>query len=134
MGTDETTYGTILTPTIYNKLPADIRKNITRDKGDDNWDLYSLRRAIKKGLCVQDAGNVSNTRSNQESQEFIPTANFVTGANHKKTIKQGTTVKQCFFVMGNTRQRLAMSSLIMKKGYQSSNRRKSVLIALENTK
>lgn len=87
LGTDETTYGTILTPMIYNKLPANIRKNITRDKGDDNWDLNSLRRAIKKELCVQDAGNASNTRSYQESQEFIPTANFVTGANHKKTIK-----------------------------------------------
>ncbi|XP_052699402.1 uncharacterized protein LOC128176925 [Crassostrea angulata] len=100
LGTDETTYGTILTPMIYNKLPADIRKNITRDKGDDNWDLNSLRRAIKKELCVQDAGNASYTRSNQESQEFIPTANFVTGANHKKTIKQGTTVKQCLFCNG----------------------------------
>nr|XP_034312872.1 uncharacterized protein LOC117684486 [Crassostrea gigas] len=100
LGTEETTYGTILTPMIYNKLPADIRKNITRDKGDDNWDLNSLRRAKKKELCVQDAGNASNTRSNQESQEFIPTANFVTGANHKKTIKQGTTVKQCLFCNG----------------------------------
>ncbi|XP_062594497.1 uncharacterized protein LOC134255914 [Saccostrea cucullata] len=56
LGTDETTYGTILTPMLYNKLPAEIRKNITRDKGDDQWELNSLRRAIKKELCVKGAG------------------------------------------------------------------------------
>ncbi|XP_062582942.1 uncharacterized protein LOC134244699 [Saccostrea cucullata] len=77
LGTDENTYGTILTPMIYNKLPAEIRKNITRDKGDDQWELHSLRRAIKKELCVQDTGQ--SLQPKQETQEFIPTANnFVT--------------------------------------------------------
>ncbi|XP_062576180.1 uncharacterized protein LOC134238068 [Saccostrea cucullata] len=98
LGTDEATYGTILTPMLYNKLPAEIRKNITRDKGDDQWELHSLRRAIKKELCVQDAGQAMHSK--QEAQEFIPTANFVAGSSHIRTNKQ-EIVKQCLFCNGN---------------------------------
>lgn len=36
LGTDESRYGKIRTPMIYNKLPAEVRKNITSDKGDNN--------------------------------------------------------------------------------------------------
>lgn len=48
---------------IYNKLPAEVRKNITSDKGDNNLDFNSLRRAIKSELCVKDDGHASMSES-----------------------------------------------------------------------
>ncbi|CAC5387566.1 unnamed protein product [Mytilus coruscus] len=48
LGTSESTFGTILTPIIYNKFPSDVRKNITRDRGNDDWNIESLRVAIKR--------------------------------------------------------------------------------------
>lgn len=96
-GTDYTTYGTILAPMIYNKLQA----NTTRDKGDNNWDLRSLKKAVKKELCVQDARQANNLRSSQKSQEFTPTANSVAGSSHKKIDKPENSVKLCLFCNGN---------------------------------
>ncbi|XP_065941304.1 spindle assembly abnormal protein 6 homolog [Magallana gigas] len=74
----------------------------TVDKKDDNdiWDLQSLRRAVKVEPCIQDAGQASNLRSSQESQEFIPAANLVVGSSHKKTNKPQHFVKLCLFCNG----------------------------------
>lgn len=69
----------------------------TVDKNDDIWDLQLLRRAVK----VEPTGQASNLRSSQESQEFIPAANFVVGSSHKKTNKPQSFVKQCLFCNGN---------------------------------
>lgn len=68
---------------------------------DCNWDLNSLRRAIERELGVKDDGHASSPRSSQESQEFIPTANFVARSSHKKTNKPETSVKKCLLCIGN---------------------------------
>lgn len=101
---------------------------------DCNWDLNSLRRAIERELGVKDDGHASSPRSSQESQEFVPTANFVARSSHKKTNKPETSVKNVCSVQGTIHQQLAISSKIMMRKYQSSNRRKSASIVSENTK
>ena len=72
LGTYDSTFGTILTPIIYNKLPSDVRRNITRDSGNDDWDFDSIRRAIKKELCVQAAGLSHMETHNHDSEKCLP--------------------------------------------------------------
>ena len=102
LGTTEHSFGAILTPIIYNKLPSVIRMNITRDRGNDDWDISALREAIKKEVCIQSAGNVFNMEYACE-QEVIPTASFVAGMSRyrgpRKDYQQNvqTQNKKCLF-------------------------------------
>lgn len=79
------------------------KTHYTVDKKDEDyiWDLQLLRRAVKVEPCIQDAGQVTNLRSSQESQEFIPAANLVAGSSHKKINKPQKFVKLCLFCNGN---------------------------------
>eukprot|EP00105_Crassostrea_gigas_P037967 XP_019922115.1 PREDICTED: uncharacterized protein LOC109618563 [Crassostrea gigas] len=69
--------------------PGNPKTHYTVDKKDEDyiWDLQLLRRAVKVEPCIPDAGQVTNLRSSQESQEFIPAANLVAGSSHKKINK-----------------------------------------------
>ena len=82
MGTHESSFGAILTPIIYNKLPSEVRKNITRDRGNDDWDLNSLRTAIQREVCVQLAGNPSSAYP-EVNPEVDFTASFLAGTSGK---------------------------------------------------
>ncbi|XP_063436301.1 uncharacterized protein LOC134717737 [Mytilus trossulus] len=93
LGTNESTFGAILTPIIYNKLPSDVRKNITRDRGNDDWDIESLRTAIKREVCVQVAGQ--STGQSNEDLEILPTASFIAETFPGKNRKQSR--KKCLF-------------------------------------
>ncbi|XP_063436092.1 uncharacterized protein LOC134717532 [Mytilus trossulus] len=93
LGTNESTFGAILTPIIYNKLPSDVRKNITRDRGNDDWDIESLRTAIKREVCVQVAGQ--STGQSNEDLEILPTASFIAETFKGKNGKQSR--KKCLF-------------------------------------
>ena len=97
LGTHESSFGTILTPIIYNKLPSDVRKNITRDRGNDDWDLNSLRTALQREVCVQSAGNpiYANPEINPEVEY---TASFFVGTSvmsETKWSKGGEQNKNC---------------------------------------
>ena len=85
LGQSQDTYGSLLIPIILGKLPAEMRKHMTREHGKQNWDIRSLREAIAKEMYVQEAGNLST----QES--LTPTASFHTGsvtkANNKHQYK-----------------------------------------------
>ena len=97
LGTHESSFGAILTPIIYNKLPSDVRKNITRDRGNDNWDLNSLRNALQREICIQLAGNpiYANPKINPEVEY---TASFFVGTSvmsETKWSKGGEQNKNC---------------------------------------
>ena len=96
LGTKMSTFRDILTPKIYNKLLSYARKNITRDRGNDDWDIESLREAIKREVCVQVVGQ-SICPSNEEL-EVLPTAAFIAGTTNVKNEKPSmVTRKKCLF-------------------------------------
>jgi hypothetical protein len=68
-------YGSILIPIILGKLPKELRRNITRDNGGDDWDFQTLRTAIFREFTIQDAYSSPISSS---SDDFMPTAAFVT--------------------------------------------------------
>ncbi|CAC5366109.1 unnamed protein product [Mytilus coruscus] len=79
MGRYQESYGSLLIPLILNKLPCFVRQNITRDHGNDDLDISSLRKAIKKEICIQEAAN-----ANAIETDIIPTASFVTETTNKR--------------------------------------------------
>ena len=48
LGQGQDSYGNLLVPVTLEKLPAEIKRNTTRDHGDNNWQLPDLRKALKK--------------------------------------------------------------------------------------
>ncbi|VDI51319.1 Hypothetical predicted protein [Mytilus galloprovincialis] len=77
LGQSQDTFGSLLVPIIFGKLPDEMRKLMTREHGKKNWDIRSLREAIGKEMHVQETGF-----SNQ-SDNFTPTASFYTAAKPK---------------------------------------------------
>jgi hypothetical protein len=43
LGQSQDTYGSLLIPIIFGKLPGEMRKSLTREHGSNNWDIRSLR-------------------------------------------------------------------------------------------
>ncbi|XP_033762684.1 uncharacterized protein LOC117344144 [Pecten maximus] len=79
LGQCEESFGSLLVPIIKNKLPPNVRQNITRDNGGDNWELKSLREAISKEVPILEAG--------ETEPGVVPTATFVTGTSDTKKTK-----------------------------------------------
>ena len=57
LGKTEDTYGDLLIPIIFEKLPAQLKTQISRDHGDKAWTLKELREAIYKEIQATEAGN-----------------------------------------------------------------------------
>ncbi|CAC5423694.1 unnamed protein product [Mytilus coruscus] len=76
IGRYQKSYGSLLIPLILNKVPCFVRQNITRDHRNDDWDISSLRKAIQKEICIQEADPIET--------DIIPTASIVTETTHKR--------------------------------------------------
>ena len=57
LGQMEDSYGVLLVPVMLGKLPAEVKRNITRGHGSTDWNLGDLRRAIWTEINIMDAGN-----------------------------------------------------------------------------
>ncbi|CAC5380723.1 unnamed protein product [Mytilus coruscus] len=91
--TSKSTFITILTLFIYNKLPSDVRTNITRDRRNDDWDIESLRAAIIREVCVQVAGQ--STGANHKKMRHF-TGRFVFYRNDKRNERKTLSVDDTF--------------------------------------
>ncbi|XP_053374153.1 uncharacterized protein LOC123529978 [Mercenaria mercenaria] len=76
----ESKYGSLLTPIILQKLPPEVRTNITRAHGTLSWCLNELMKCLINEINIMDAGSALNT-----GQEFILTAIFLTKSDTRKT-------------------------------------------------
>ncbi|XP_060598916.1 uncharacterized protein LOC132752597 [Ruditapes philippinarum] len=100
---NETTYGSLLTPVILQKLQPDVRTNITRAHGIQSWTLRELMKCILNEINILDAGNLLNT-----PQDFIPTATFLTKSDSSRTERKNTPIpsnlrshrQRCVFCKG----------------------------------
>ena len=80
LGQPQKTFGALLTPVLFRKLLAEVRTNLTREHGNDKWDIATLRQAITKELHAQEAGKSDI----QDSDSFTPTASLVTTSTPSK--------------------------------------------------
>ncbi|XP_074654920.1 uncharacterized protein LOC141908655 [Tubulanus polymorphus] len=56
LGKTEESYGDLLIPVIFEKLPSGIKTQITRDHGDSAWNLTELKKALQKEIQAGLAG------------------------------------------------------------------------------
>lgn len=74
LGEDQQNYGSLLITNILSKLPAEVRQNITRQNGNDDWIIGDLRRALHKEITILESGQPIPV------PEPTPTASFYTGS------------------------------------------------------
>ncbi|XP_069138142.1 uncharacterized protein [Argopecten irradians] len=96
LGQDQDNYGCLLIPVILNKLPGEIRKNLTREHGMNNWTLGELRKCLFKEISIMEAGQSFDSHTNTPSY----TATFFTGTESKSKDANNKTEqikKTCVF-------------------------------------
>ena len=52
LGVDSDSYGPMLIPVVMSKLPENLKLNITRQFGQDLWDIKLILKCFKKKLAV----------------------------------------------------------------------------------
>ena len=57
VGQYQETYGSLLVPVVLDKMPAEVRRHLSRERGDSNWPLNELRRAINREIQMMKAGS-----------------------------------------------------------------------------
>jgi len=57
LGKSETSYGELLVPTILDKLPTDIQKNLACEHSNTQWILSDLMGAILKEIRILECGH-----------------------------------------------------------------------------
>ena len=57
VGQYQETYGSLLVPVVLDKMPAEVRRHLSRERGDSNWPLNELRRAINREIQMMEAGS-----------------------------------------------------------------------------
>ncbi|XP_077870566.1 uncharacterized protein LOC144364522 [Saccoglossus kowalevskii] len=64
LGKKDDSYGDLLVPIVMDKLPGQIRKQIARDHGKNEWTLPDIRKAIQKEIEAIHAGDATDVQSN----------------------------------------------------------------------
>ena len=110
LGQSQESFGSLLVPIILQKLPIEMRKHMTRERGKKSWDIRSLREAIAKEMYVEES---NCAELNTDVDDYTPTASFVTGATYKsgktnakfsqprsKYSPKKSNIKSCVFCNG----------------------------------
>ncbi|XP_053388631.1 uncharacterized protein LOC128551742 [Mercenaria mercenaria] len=87
LGECQESYGNLLVPIVIDKLPSEIRRNMTRNHGNNRWQLCELREAIRTELDIIEAGDSIST-GQHGLYRYSTTASFLT-ETHVKTHKPG---------------------------------------------
>ena len=82
LGQGQESFGNLLVSIILGKLPADVKRNMTRDRVNNKWQLQDLRQALKKEIDILESGLPTLT-----SEMHPASASFFTstGSNPQRT-------------------------------------------------
>ena len=82
LGQGQESFGNLLVSVILGKLPVDVKRNMTRDHGNNKWQLQDLRQALKKEIDILESGLPTLT-----SEMYPAIASFFmsTGSNPQRT-------------------------------------------------
>ena len=75
------TYGSLLVPIILNMFPADVRRNLTRQHGSDEWTIDELQGALLTEIRILETGSHHLFKAQSNSSQF--TAPFHTNSVRK---------------------------------------------------
>ena len=89
LGKPTSEYGAMLVTSIMGKLPMDIRRNLARAHGTDEWTFVDLRKAIHSEIHILEMGTSDVTKYHQSG--YPPTATFLTNTDRKTQHGHGIT-------------------------------------------
>ena len=81
LGKPTSEYGAMLVTSIMGKLPMDIRRNLARAHGTDEWTFDDLRKAIRSEIQILEMGTGDVTK--HQLPAHPPTASFMTNTDRK---------------------------------------------------
>ena len=82
LGQGQESFGNLLVSVILGKLPADVKHNMTRDYGNNKWQLQDLRQALKKEIDILESGLPTLTSEMHQATAPLFTS---TGSNWQRT-------------------------------------------------
>lgn len=86
IGQCQESYGNLLVPVVLEKMPGEIRKQLARENGDNDWVLADLLRAINRETGIMEAGT---THTEPGFDDYATTASFHTTAKPGKRAQPG---------------------------------------------
>ena len=81
-GQGQESFGNLLVSVILGKLPADVKRSMTRDHGNNKWQLQDLRQALKKEIDIFESGLPALTSEMHPAAVSFFTS---TGSNPQRT-------------------------------------------------
>ena len=94
LGMDPGSYGPMLIPVVMSKLPENLKLTITRQFGQDLWDIKLILEYFKKELAVPEKLSLTKAANKNEVEFKIASGTCLYNA-------QGESKFSCFFVIGN---------------------------------
>ncbi|XP_006822543.1 uncharacterized protein LOC102806338, partial [Saccoglossus kowalevskii] len=77
LGKKEDSYGDLLVPIIFEKLPANTRTQISREHGNNAWSITELKKAIHREIQARQAGNPIEQFNEQHATErYSPSTTY----------------------------------------------------------
>ena len=86
------TYGSLLVPIIINKLSADVKTNLARQHGSDDWMIDQLQGALLTEIRILEMGSHHPLKSQSNSCQF--TDSFHTNSFRKPPRDPSETLKK----------------------------------------
>ena len=86
LGQCQESYGFLLGPVVLEKMPGEIRKQLARENGVNDWVLADLRRAINREIGIMEAGT---THTEPVFDDYAITASFHTTAKPGQRAQPG---------------------------------------------
>ena len=78
-------------PVVLEKMAGEIRKQLARENGDNDWVLADLRRAINREIGIMEAGTI---HTEPGFDNYAITASFHTTAKPGKRAQPGPRPSQ----------------------------------------
>ena len=104
LGNNEENYGSLLVPMLLRKLPIALQRSLARDRGDDTWDLTTLRKAIHREIKVCSVGiEPSDISLNSEATiaTFHTRSNSHAVKRPNPKSRQTYTQRKCVYCKGS---------------------------------
>ena len=85
LGVASESYGCLLSSTLMTKLPPEVRLIVSREVGENNWELDKLLKTLEKELCARERVAVGVPAPHKRPPSIPPTgAALMSGINNTK--------------------------------------------------
>ena len=76
LGKSPESYGDLLTPIVFGKLPKEVQRNLARDHSNSEWTLGKLRSSIMKEIRILETEIHTSGHHDQPDAPLMTTASF----------------------------------------------------------